>query len=58
MCAMALTHSRVRWVVFCQADPQGGALGGSFRLQAQRSLNHHFKVMHMPHKAAAETVSD
>lgn len=48
MCAMALTHSRVRWVVFCQPDERGGAVGGSFRLQAQRSLNHHFKVLHMP----------
>ncbi len=48
MCAMALTHSRVRWVVFSHMDKRRGALGGSFRLQAERSLNHHFKVMHMP----------
>ena len=48
MCAMALTHSRVRWVVFSHMDKHRGALGGSFRLQAERSLNHHFKVMHMP----------
>ena len=54
MCAMALTHSRVRWVVYCQADPVAGAVGGSFRLQSKRSLNHHFKVLHMP-EAGAQT---
>jgi tRNA(Arg) A34 adenosine deaminase TadA len=44
MCAMALVHSRVRRVVFCEADPDRGALGGRFRLHGCRSLNHHYKV--------------
>lgn len=48
MCAMALVHSRVQRVVYCVPDPYRGALGGSIRLHAQRSLNHHYKVYHMP----------
>ena len=48
MCAMALVHSRVRRVVYAETDPEWGALGGSFRLHGQRSLNHHYTVYHMP----------
>ena len=48
MCAMALVHSRVRRVVYAEADPKWGALGGSLRLHGQRSLNHHYTVYHMP----------
>ena len=48
MCAMALVHSRVRRVVYAEADPEWGALGGSLRLHGQRSLNHHYTVYHMP----------
>jgi tRNA-specific adenosine deaminase 3 len=48
MCAMALVHSRVARVVYCMSDTQHGALGGSYRLHSQRSLNHHYKVYHMP----------
>eukprot|EP00884_Botryococcus_braunii_P010867 jgi/Botrbrau1/19782/Bobra.0124s0030.1 len=48
MCAMALLHSRVRRVVYCEADPQHGALGGTFRLHGERSLNHHYQVFHLP----------
>ena len=44
MCAMALVHSRVRRVVFCEPDPARGALGGRFRLHGCRSLNHHYQV--------------
>ena len=44
MCAMALVHSRIRRVIYCVPDPQHGALGGSFRLHGQRSLNHHYQV--------------
>ncbi|KAK9915481.1 hypothetical protein WJX75_009821 [Coccomyxa subellipsoidea] len=44
MCAMALVHSRVRRVIFCVPDEAHGALGGSFRLHGQRSLNHHYQV--------------
>jgi tRNA-specific adenosine deaminase 3 len=44
MCAMALTHSRMRRVVFADRDSVGGALGGALRLHGQPSLNHHFDV--------------
>ena len=44
MCAMALVHSRVRRVVFCEPDQAHGALGGRFRLHGCRSLNHHYQV--------------
>ena len=47
MCAMALVHSRVRRVIYAEADPEHGALGGALRLHSQRSLNHHYKVYHM-----------
>ena len=52
MCAMALTHSRVRRVVFCRSDPAGGALGGAFRLHGQASLNHHFDVWRLTERVA------
>jgi tRNA(Arg) A34 adenosine deaminase TadA len=48
MCGMALVHSRLARVVYCEADPHHGALGGAYRLQANRSLNHHYDVYHMP----------
>ena len=44
MCAMALVHSRVRRVIYCVPDSVHGALGGAFRLQGQKSLNHHYQV--------------
>ena len=44
MCAMALVHSRIRRVIYCVPDQQHGALGGSFRLHGQKSLNHHYQV--------------
>lgn len=44
MCAMALVHSRIRRVIYCVPDKQHGALGGSFRLHGQKSLNHHYQV--------------
>lgn len=47
MCAMALTHSRVRRVVYVQCDEAMGALGGSFRLHSKPSLNHHLQVFRM-----------
>ena len=47
MCAMALAHSRLARVVYAVEDPRHGALGGAFRLHAQRSLNHHYLVYHM-----------
>jgi tRNA-specific adenosine deaminase 3 len=48
MCAMALLHSRVRRVVYCERDLQHGALGGSFRLHGEKSLNHHYQVFQLP----------
>ena len=50
MCSMAMVHSRLARVVYCRADRQYGALGGKLRLHAQRSLNHHYLVYHMPTK--------
>jgi tRNA-specific adenosine deaminase 3 len=47
MCAMALTHSRVRRVIFALLDTCSGALGGCFRLHSQPSLNHHLQVFHV-----------
>ena len=48
MCAMALVHSRVRRVHYCKQDASYGALGGTFKLHAQKSLNHHYVVFHIP----------
>lgn len=44
MCAMALTHSRIRRVVYVHSDSIQGALGGAFRLHSKASLNHHLQV--------------
>jgi len=45
MCAMALTHSRVRRVIFGAGSPGNGALGGGkHSLHGQRTLNHHYQV--------------
>ena len=44
MCAMALTHSRLRRVIYSQVNPVCGALGGAFKLHGQLSLNHHYQV--------------
>lgn len=49
MCAMALVHSRLRRIVFCDRDEERGMLGGSgVRLHSLKSLNHHFVVYHLP----------
>lgn len=48
MCAMAMVHSRIRTVVFTHKDTLHGALGGRLKLHAQSSLNHHYRVFHMP----------
>jgi tRNA-specific adenosine deaminase 3 len=49
MCAMALVHSRLRRVIFCRKDEEGGALGGcGLKLHSKRTLNHHYIVYHLP----------
>ncbi|CEG44136.1 Subunit of tRNA-specific adenosine-34 deaminase [Plasmopara halstedii] len=48
MCAMALVHSRVRRVVFDRANPSDGVLMSSIKLHTIKSLNHHYRVFHMP----------
>eukprot|EP00933_Yihiella_yeosuensis_P001399 TRINITY_DN10227_c0_g1_i1.p1 TRINITY_DN10227_c0_g1~~TRINITY_DN10227_c0_g1_i1.p1 ORF type:complete len:157 (-),score=34.36 TRINITY_DN10227_c0_g1_i1:27-497(-) len=45
MCAMALVHSRVRRVIFREADPEFGGLGGAISLHTCTSLNHQFRVL-------------
>lgn len=48
MCAMALVHSRLRRVHYCKQDVINGALGGAFKLHAEKSLNHHYEVFRIP----------
>lgn len=54
MCAMAMVHSRLRRVIYCAPSAAGGALGGSFRLHSQRSLNHRYAVYRLPLAAEEE----
>lgn len=45
MCGMALLHSRVRRVFFCQPDERHGVLGGSgVRLHGLKGINHRYSV--------------
>jgi tRNA-specific adenosine deaminase 3 len=48
MCAMGLVHSRLARIIYCKQSSRHGALGGSYMLHAQRTLNHHYKVYHLP----------
>lgn len=43
-CAMALVHQRIRRIFFAFPNPNTGALGSVYRLQGERSLNHHYAV--------------
>ncbi|KAA0171184.1 hypothetical protein FNF28_00950 [Cafeteria roenbergensis] len=47
MDAMALSHARVRSVVFAARDPIDGALLSRLRLHEARPLNHHYSVFQM-----------
>lgn len=56
---MALVHQRIRRIFFAFPNPNAGALGSVYRLQGERSLNHHYAVFRvlMPEEVldAAET---
>ena len=54
MCAMALLHSRVRRVVFCQPS-RDGALASVDRLHTRPSINHRFEVFTLTGLQAEET---
>lgn len=41
---MALVHQRIRRIFFAFPNPFAGALGSVFRLQGEKSLNHHYAV--------------
>lgn len=44
MCAMALVHQRIRRIFYALPNPSTGALGSTYRLQGEKSLNHHYAV--------------
>ncbi|KAI3874978.1 hypothetical protein MKW98_019551 [Papaver atlanticum] len=44
MCAMALVHQRIRRIFYAFPNPNCGALGSVYRLQGEKSLNHHYAV--------------
>ncbi|WCJ32627.1 tRNA-specific adenosine deaminase TAD3 [Euphorbia peplus] len=44
MCAMALVHQRIRRIFYAIPNPKAGALGSVYRLQGEKSLNHHYAV--------------
>ncbi len=58
MCAMALVHSRVQRVIYCEPDPRFGSLGGCRRLHACRSLNHNYQVYRMRLAGAAQAAGE
>lgn len=41
---MALVHQRVRRIFFAFPNLNAGAVGSVYRLQGERSLNHHYAV--------------
>jgi tRNA(adenine34) deaminase len=45
MCAGAIIHARIRWLVFGAADPKTGACGSVIDLFANDRLNHHTSVL-------------
>ncbi|KAG6473797.1 hypothetical protein ZIOFF_067715 [Zingiber officinale] len=44
LCAMALVHQRIRRIFYALPNPNIGALGSVYKLQAEKSLNHHYSV--------------
>lgn len=41
---MALVHQRIRRIFYALPNPSAGALGSTYRLQGEKSLNHHYAV--------------
>lgn len=41
---MALVHQRFRRIFYAFPNPSAGALGSVYRLQGEKSLNHHYAV--------------
>jgi tRNA-specific adenosine deaminase 3 len=52
MCAMGMVHSRINRVIYCVRDMKLGVLGGSHKLHAHRTLNHHYEVYHLGKKTS------
>ena len=44
MCAGAIMHARIAWVVYAAADPKTGACGSVIDVFAETRLNHHTEV--------------
>lgn len=44
MCAMALVHQRIKRIFYAFPNPTAGGLGSVYRLQGEKSLNHHYAV--------------
>eukprot|EP00940_MAST-03C_sp_MAST-3C-sp2_P002115 g2115.t1 len=59
MCAMALTHSRIRRVFYALPNERSGALGTRYCLHSISSLNHRFRVFEVPlRKPSAVSLSE
>ena len=65
-CAMSLVHQRIRRIFYAFPNPNAGALGSVYRLQGEKSLNHHYavfrvllpeEVLHKPNAEDTETVA-
>lgn len=63
---MALVHQRIRRIFYAFPNPNAGALGSVYRLQGEKSLNHHYavfrvllpeEVLHKRNVEAAETIA-
>ncbi|XP_008782062.1 tRNA-specific adenosine deaminase TAD3 isoform X2 [Phoenix dactylifera] len=60
MCAMALVHQRIQRIFYALPNPNAGALGSVYRLQGEKSLNHHYSVFRIliPEKALYQVESN
>lgn len=41
---MALVHQRIKRIFYAFPNPTAGGLGSVYRLQGEKSLNHHYAV--------------